>query len=85
MVSNLANTPAAKSRVKVKRPTVKRMELSRSNVVAMILGVNCPPATWMATRREPKVKTMNVSVSVMIVSIISVFPMRPNRRRVVTR
>ena len=47
---------------------MKRMELSRSKVVAMILGVSCPPATWIATRREPKVKTMNVSVSVTIVS-----------------
>ena len=44
VVSNLANTPVAKRSVKMKRPTVKRMVLLRSKVVAMIRGVSCPPA-----------------------------------------
>ena len=50
------------------KPTVNRIALSRSNVAAMIRGVSCPLATWIATSREPKVKTVNVSVSVTIVS-----------------
>ena len=33
----------------------------------MILGVSCPPATWIATSSEPNVNTRNDSVSVMTV------------------
>ncbi len=53
--------------VKMNRPTVKRMTLLRSSVVAMIRGVSCPLATWIATRSDPKVKTMNEIVSVSTV------------------
>ena len=38
------------------------MTLSRSSVVAMMRGVYCPLATWIATSSEPKVKTTNDSV-----------------------
>ena len=42
------------------------MTLSRSSVVAMIRGVYCPLAIWIATSSEPKVKIMSDSVSVTI-------------------
>ena len=42
-------------------PTVNRIPLSRSSVVAMIRGVYCPPATWIATSSEPKVNTRKES------------------------
>ena len=41
------------------------MTLSRSSVVAMMRGVYCPLATWIATSSEPNVKTSNDSDSVM--------------------
>ena len=40
-----ATVPRANSSVKTNSPTVIRMTLSRSNVVAMIRGVSCPLAT----------------------------------------
>ena len=46
------------------RPTVYLITRSRSSVVAMMRGVSCPPAIWIATSREPNVNTTNVSVSV---------------------
>ena len=55
----------AKARVKRKTPTITRMTLSRSRVVAMMRGVYWPPATWIATSSEPNVKTMNERLSVM--------------------
>ena len=42
-----------------------RMALSRSSVVAMMRGVYWPPATWIATSSEPKVKTRNDSFIVI--------------------
>ena len=54
--------------MKTKTPTVVRMALSRSSVVAMMRGVYWPPATWIATSNEPKVKTRNDRLSVMSVS-----------------
>ena len=57
----------AKTSVKTDRPTLYRTTLSRSSVVAMIRGVSCPPATWIATSSEPNVNTRNDSVSVMTV------------------
>ena len=54
--------------VKTKQPTVNRITLSRSSVVAMIRGVYCPPATWIATSSEPNVKTRNERFSVITVS-----------------
>ena len=33
----------------------------------MMRGVSWPPATWIATSSEPNVKTMNDSVSVIVV------------------
>jgi hypothetical protein len=58
--------PTAQNNVKANRPTANRITLLRSSVVAMIRGVSCPPATWMATSSEPKVNTRNEIVSVMI-------------------
>ena len=58
----------AKTRVKTKQPTVNRMTLSRSSVVAMIRGVYCPPATWIATSSEPNVKTRKERFNVTTVS-----------------
>ena len=54
--------------VKTKQPTVNRITLSRSSVVAMIRGVYCPPATWIATSSEPNVKTRNERLIVTTVS-----------------
>jgi hypothetical protein len=62
-----ATVPMANNRVMRNRPTVNRMTLSRNKVVAMIRGVSWPLAIWMATISEPNVKTINESVSVMIV------------------
>ncbi len=59
------STRTAKARVKRKMPTIVRMTLSRSRVVAMMRGVYWPPATWIATSSEPKVKTMNEMLRVM--------------------
>jgi hypothetical protein len=42
-----------------KRPTLYRTTLLRRSVVAMILGVSWPPATWIATSNEPNVNTRN--------------------------
>ena len=53
-----ATVPRAKSSVKTNNPTVRRMTLLRSNVVAIIRGVSCPLATWIATSNEPKVNTI---------------------------
>ncbi len=49
------------------RPTVYLITRSRSSVVAMMRGVSCPLAIWIATSSEPKVNTTNVSVSVTMV------------------
>ena len=54
--------------MKTKQPTVNRITLSRSSVVAMIRGVYCPPATWIATSSEPNVKTRNERFIVTTVS-----------------
>ena len=56
--SRVDSAPGPQRAGKTKRPTVKRMTLSFSSVVAMIRGVYCPLATCTATSREPKVKTM---------------------------
>ncbi len=54
-------------RVKTKSPTLNRTTLSRSSVVAIIRGVSWPLATWMATSKDPNVKTRNDSASEMTV------------------
>ena len=54
----------------------KRMTLSRSNVVAMMRGVYCPPATWMATSSEPKVNTMKERLKVSTALNIVLAPSR---------
>ena len=59
------STRTAKARVNTNMPTIARMTLSRSSVVAMMRGVYWPPATWIATSSEPKVKTMNERLRVM--------------------
>ncbi len=43
----------------INNPTIQRMTLSRSSVVAMMRGVYWPPAIWMATSSEPNVNTRN--------------------------
>jgi len=62
------STRSAKTRVNTKQPMVNRITLSRSSVVAMIGGVYCPPATWIATSSEPHVKTSNERFNVITVS-----------------
>ena len=64
----LIDTRMVNNKVKTKYPTVKRILLSRKSVVAMIRGVYCPPATWMATSRELKVNTIKERFVVTIVS-----------------
>ena len=54
------------------------MTLSRSSVVAMMRGVYCPLATWIATSSEPKVKTTNDSVSVMTALVSAFAPSSPS-------
>ena len=66
-------TPMAKRSVKINNPTVKRMTLSRSSVVAMIRGVSCPLAICMATSREPKVKTMKA-----VALLLAIFRSKPS-------
>ena len=68
------NTRSAKTIVKTKQPTVNRITLSRSSVVAMIRGVYWPPATWMATSSEPNVNTRKERFSVITVSSIDRAP-----------
>jgi hypothetical protein len=76
--SGRETAPMAKSIVNTKSPTVPRMTLSRNSVVAMIRGLSCPLATWIATSIDPKVKTRNESVSVMMVCIAAVVPASVN-------
>ena len=66
-LSRRSSAITAKTSVKTKRPTLYLTTLSRKSVVAMIRGVNCPPAIWIATNSEPNVKTRNDSVSVITV------------------
>ena len=47
----------------------------------MIRGVNCPLATWMATRREPNVNTMKDRERVTIVPRIVCAPAEPQGHR----
>ncbi len=68
----------ASSSVKTNSPTLTRTTLSRSSVVAITRGVSWPPAIWMATSSEPKVKTRNDSDSVMTVWYIVVAPDTPS-------
>ena len=71
-LSRRAPVPTENSIVKVNKPTVKRMTLFRSSVVAMIRGVSCPLATWIATINELKVKTMNAIDEVITKSAIAI-------------
>ncbi len=54
------------------------MTLSRSSVVAMMRGVYCPLATWIATNSEANVKTSNDSVSVMTALESALAPSSPS-------
>ncbi len=56
----------ANNRVNMFRPTEYLITRSRSSVVAMMRGVSCPLAIWIATSSDPNVKTTNESVSVMM-------------------
>ena len=64
--STLLAAPIAKSSVKMNNPAVFRIVLSRSSMVAIIRGVSCPLATWIATSIDPNVKTTKASVNEMI-------------------
>ncbi len=46
--------------------------------MAMMRGVYCPPATWMATRSDPKVKTMKDSENVTTALNIAFAPSMPS-------
>ena len=70
----LDRTRTQNASVKTKTPTTVRMALSRNSVVAMMRGVYCPPATWIATSSEPKVKTRNDRFIVMRVSSVDRAP-----------
>jgi hypothetical protein len=48
--------------------------LSRNSIVAMMRGVSCPLATWIATSSDPKVNTRKDSASVMTVPYIACAP-----------
>jgi len=59
--------------------------LSRSRVVAMMRGVYCPLATWIATSSEPKVNTRKDKFAVMMVSSVVRAPLIDNPRKAVFR
>src|SRR4051812_32389569 len=58
-----ASTPRLNASVRTNSAMIDRIVLSRSKVVAMILGVSCALAIWIATRNELDVNTMNESIA----------------------
>src|SRR3954447_2161330 len=57
-----ASVPMLKLKVSTNSATIQRMVLSRSSVVAMMRGVSCALAIWIATSSELKAKTMKETV-----------------------
>src|SRR6187455_602089 len=65
----------------MKRLTVYFTTLSHSSVVAMIRGVSCELATWIATSSEPKVNTTNDNAAVTMSSSVARAPVGDKSRK----
>lgn len=74
VVPSRLSPATASSSVNTNRPTLNRTSASRSSVVAITRGVSWPPAIWIATSSEPKVKTRKDSDSVMTAWYMVVAP-----------
>src|SRR5262245_450292 len=72
---------SAKSSVKMNRLTVYLTTSLRSSVVAMMRGVICALATWIATSNDPNVNTTNDRVAVTTSCRVASAPLTDNDSR----